>query len=129
MINAAKNAPLVPPFVGNLGGYGNDATVNVNRLSGKLFRFCYYWGYANLEKSTLSPISSVPIPVNGFDPTTQNDPTKNNYISIPVIAGGGDATKLGIVGQQSLGNVWGDMFLIEELDMVQNNITPDSSYF
>lgn len=129
MINAAKNAPLVPPFAGGLGGYQNDATVNVNRLSGKLFRFCYYWGYANLEKSTLSPISSVPLPVDGFNPAIQNDPTKNNYITIPTIAGGDDATKLGIVGQQSLGNVWGDMFLIEELDMAQNNITPGSAYF
>ena len=129
MINAAKNAPLVPPFVGNLGGYANDATVNVNRLSGKLFRFAYYWGYENLEKSTLSPISSVPLPVDGFNPTIQNDPTKNNYIRVPLIAGGNDAKTLGIVGQQSLGNVWGDMFLIEELNMVDNNITPGSAYF
>jgi hypothetical protein len=128
MINAAKNAPLVPPFVNNLGGYQNDATVNVNRLSGKLFRFCYYWGYANLEKSTLSPISSVPIPVDGFNPTIQNDPTKNNYIVVPTIAGGNDATKLGICGQQNIDNVWGDMFLIEELDMVQNNISPGAAF-
>jgi len=129
MINAAKNAPLEPPFARNTGGYLNDDTVNVNRLSGKLFRFAYYWVYANLEKSTLSPISSVTLPVDGANPVIANDPTKNNYISVPVIAGGSDAVKLGIVGQQSLGNVWGDMFLIEELDMDQNGITPDSTYF
>ncbi len=126
MINAAKNAPLIPSNrIGNnyVIGYGSDATVSVNLLKNKLFRFSYRWVYENLEKSTLAPISSV---ANTFSPPI-NDAV-DNYINIPVIGGPEDYKAIEILGQQNLNNVWSDFFLIDTLDRNEYNINPNSIF-
>lgn len=124
MINAAKNAPLSPAVT----AYRDDATTNVNNLQKKLFRFIYRWVYKNGEKSTWSPISKTPLPPSGYDPNTQNDPTKNNNIRIPVIGGGSDYQKIEVAGQISLGVTWSDFFLIDTLDRTDYNIAPSGTY-
>ncbi len=131
MINVAKNVPLTPV----ISAYHDDLTVNVNNLRKKLFRFAYRWVYKNLETSTISTISKVPIPVSGYDPDIDNDPTKNNYISVPVFAGGNDTKAIEILMQvnglsdsDEPVDQWGDFQSVVTLDMAQYNIAPGGSY-
>lgn len=131
MINAAKLPPLDPI----VAAYANDATVNANSLRRKLFRFTYRWVYKNFEKSTLAAISKVPLPVNGYDPDTDNDSTKNNYITVPVVAGGSDCKAIEILMQvngQSDADVpvdqWGDFQLVASIDLQQYGIVPGGLY-
>jgi len=124
MINAAKNAPLTPPS----GLYQNDATVTTNSLKKKLFRFCYRWVYANGEKSTFSPISAEPLPIDDDNPTIQNDPTKNNNIEITMYSGGDDSVSIELAVQESLGNVWGNFKLVDVFQYADYNINPDSTF-
>ncbi len=124
MLNAAKNAPLTPPVL----DYENDSEVNVNNLRKKLFRACYRWVYKNGEKSTFSPISKVPLPTNGYDPDTSNDPTLNNNITITVTGGGDDYDAIEVCGQFNVNDTWGDFFLIEKLQRDEYGILPDASY-
>ena len=117
MVNAAKECPLQTLTV----QYTDNAALNVNNLNKKLFRFAYRFLYANLEKSTFSPLSEVPLPVDGYVESVINDPTKNNTISISGVArladniNVGDITGVQIIGQESLGNVWSDYFIITEI--------------
>lgn len=124
MINAAKNAPLEPPVL----DYEDDADVNVNNLRKKLFRACYRWVYKNGEKSTFSPISKVPLPTNGYDPDTSNDPTLNNNITITVTGGGDDYDAIEVCGQFNINDTWGDFFLIDKLGRDEYGILPDATY-
>jgi hypothetical protein len=124
MLNAAKNAPLAPPT----SAYQNDATVNSNALRKKLFRFRYRWVYKNGEKSTWSPISKVPLPVNDDDTTVQNDPTQNNNIAVTMTAGGSDYQSIELAVQESLGQVWSDFALVDNFDRDEYAINPDASF-
>jgi hypothetical protein len=123
MLNAGKNAPLTPP----IPIYQNDTTVNVNNLRKKLFRFSYRWVYKNGERSTFSPISKVPLPIDGYSPDVQASPTTNNYIRLEVYSGGADCQAIEIAGQQNIDNTWGDFFLITKLDLDQYNIADNSA--
>ena len=124
MINAAKNAPLVPPSV----QYASNSAVNVNNLRKKLFRACYRWVYKNGEKSTFSPISKMPLPTIGYDPNQSNDPRVDNYLAIQVRSGGDDYEAIEIAGQFNVSNTWGDFFLIDTLDGAEYNISPNTTY-
>lgn len=114
MINAGKDAPLLTLT----GQYGDDATITVNNLWKKLFRFAYRYKYANLEYSTISPISSVPLPDDGFNQDELIDPTKNNIILLTGVARLSDNATIGdivgveILGQECKGSVFSDFFLI-----------------
>jgi len=125
MINAAKNAPTRPTE----GTYQDDANVTANNLQKKLFRFIYRWGYKNLEKSTWSPIGKIPYPPNGYDPDTQNDPTKNNNILVPVYGGPDDYQNIELAFQVNIDDVWSDFRLVDVLDRDQYNINPGAFYF
>lgn len=124
MLTAAKNAPLAPAD----GIYGSNANVLTNNLRKKLFRFSYRWVYENGEKSTFSPISDVPLPVNGYDPNVSNDPTQNNYISVRVYSGSADCKSIEVVGQVNVNNTWSDFFAIDTLVLSEYNI-PTNSYY
>lgn len=124
MINAAKNAPLAPPSL----VYQDDINFKSNNLRKKLFRSCYRWVYSNGEKSTFSPISKLPLPINGYDVTTNAVDTYNNLIQITVKGGGDDYTAIEIAGQFNIDNVWGDFFLIDTLNATQYNIAPGGTY-
>lgn len=124
MINAAKNVPLTPLVC----SYQSDVNVNVNNLRKKLFRFAQRWVYKNLEKSTISPLSKVPIPVNGYDPDTQNDATNNNNILVPIYGGGDDYQKIELLVQFNEGNVWGDLQSVAIFDRDDYSINPGATY-
>lgn len=124
IINAAKDAPSLDLT----GNYQDDDNVNVNNLRKKLFQFAQSWVYQDGEESTLSPLSKVPLPVNGYDPDTVNDPTNNNNISIAIIGGGEDYQKIKLYGRESIGTTWSDYFLIETFDRDEYNINPGASF-
>ena len=124
MINAAKNAPSQRAVC----TYGNDTARPTNTLKKKLFQFRYRWIYANNEKSTCSPYSRVALPFNYSDVDTENDPTNNNYISILVRTGGADVQKLQIIGRESIGDNYGDDFIITTIDKDDYPFTENSSY-
>ena len=124
MINAGKNAPLTPPTL----AYADDATVNVNNLRRLLFRAIYRWVYKDGTKSTWSPISKEAFNSTGYDPNTNNDPTKNNLIEITVTGGGNDYQAIEIGGQFNVNNIWGDFFIIDSLDRTEYNISPGATF-
>lgn len=124
MINAGKNAP-VRVFDAT---YTDDAGVPVNNLNKKLFQFAYAWGYESGFTSTISGWNKTPLPVNGYDPNNQNDPTKNNTIIVTVIGGPADYNKIYLYGRECEGTTYGDAFLIDVLDRDQYSINPNTSY-
>lgn len=124
MINAAKNAPGTPIAA----AYGDDATITTNSLRKKLFRFCYRWIYKNLDRSTFSPISEVPLPVGVNNPTIDNDPTKNNKITLTIYTGGSDFQSVELAVQESLGDTWSDFKSVAIFDRDDYNLTSNSSF-
>lgn len=124
MINAAKNAPGTPPT----SFYRDDATINSNSLKKKLFRFSYRWIYKNFEKSTFSPISEVPLPVDDDNPAIANDPTKNNFIRLTLYTGGSDFQAVELAVQESLGTTWSDFKNVSIFDRDDYNLTVNSSF-
>lgn len=124
MINAAKNAPGTPPTA----LYRDDATINSNSLKKKLFRFSYRWIYKNFERSTFSPISEVPLPINEDNPTIANDPTKNNNIRVTLYTGGSDFKAVELAVQESLGTTWSDFKSVSIFDRTDYALSPNSSF-
>ena len=84
-----------PPYV----TYGDDATVTVNTLRKKLFRFATRPIYYSREKSVVSMKSEIPLPINAADSAVDKDPTKNCKISIVYETLGADVEKIEILGQ------------------------------
>jgi hypothetical protein len=125
MLNTAKDAPLTPP--GNVS-FQSDVNVNYNAVRNKLFRFAYRWICANGEKTTISPLSDVPLPMV-LDPNEQTDPTVDNYIEFEVYsAETEDYTGIEVFMQVSDGSTWGDLQRIDILDRTEYNIPVSSSY-
>lgn len=113
-----------PPYV----TYGDDASVTVNTLRKKLFRFMTRPVYYSREKSVVSMKSEVPLPINAADTAIDKDPTKNCKISIVYETLGADVEKIEILGQVSGKsdesgvldpNAFGDPFLIQVIDKAE----------
>lgn len=113
-----------PPYV----TYGDDATVTVNTLRKKLFRFMTRPVYYSREKSVVSMRSELPLPINAADTAIDKDPTKNCKISIVYETLGADVEKIEIIGQVSGKsdengvvdpNAFGDPFLIQVIDKAE----------
>lgn len=86
-----------PPLV----TYGDDATVTVNTMRRKLFRFMTRPIYFSREKAVCSIRSEEPLPINAADTTVDKDPTKNCKISIVYETLGADVKAIEIIGQES----------------------------
>jgi len=110
-----------PPYV----TYGDDATVTVNTMRKKLFRFMTRPVYFSREKSVLSIKSELCLPINAADTQVDQDPTKNCKISIVYETLGADVQYIEILGQVSGKsdengvvdpNQFSDPFLIQTID-------------
>ena len=110
-----------PPYV----TYGDDATVTVNTMRRKLFRFMTRPVYFSREKSVLSIKSELCLPINAADTAIDQDPTKNCKISIVYETLGADVQYIEILGQVSGltdangvvdPNAFSDPFLIQTID-------------
>jgi len=110
ILDVAKKPPLsVMPCL-----YGNDTTRHNNNLRNKLFRFKYRYVYDNNEKSTCSPISSVPLPVNVLDNNYTNVNTNNNKIDFAFNVGDKQVKSVELLmSYVSRTNNWSDFALID----------------
>lgn len=86
IINLATRQPLSPPTL----AYGNDNTKRVNYLRNKFFRFKQVYQLDSFFESSTSPMSTVEIPVSILDDNYNNDPTKNNIITLSLDSGDKD---------------------------------------
>jgi hypothetical protein len=82
ILDTCTAPPLQPP----LAIYAND-NKRVNNLRNKLFRFKYRWVYDDNQKSTYSPISAVPLPLNILNTEYNNVVTNNNKIILQFYSG------------------------------------------
>ena len=131
-IDVAKEPPQIPPAV----VYEDDATVTVNNLRKKLFKFKVRNVFGNKEKSVTSSQSELPLPVNYTDSNIDKDPTKNCRIAIVIPTGSPEVRKLEVLAAQSgveadgvsLPNQFSDFFLIQSLDKDELNI-PDNDLY
>lgn len=131
IIDKARKPPLSPPAA----VYGNDTTRRSNSFRNKLFRFKYRWIYFNLEKSTFSPISTLPLPVSILNDTYTNVVTNNNVIRM--VANTGDKNVKGVeiaVSFVEKTNVWSDFLSVAVIDkstlvLGQNTNVQDSDFY
>jgi hypothetical protein len=119
IIDVAKRPPLLPPQC----LYGNDATKNVNSLKDKLFRFKYRYIYDNYEKSTCSPISSVPLPIQILDKDYTNVLSNNNLITITLNSGDKDVKYVELLmSYVNKTNDWSDFESVDIIDKTSLNL-------
>lgn len=111
-INVAKEPPAIPPAV----TFEDDATITVNNLRKRLWKFKYRYVFDDLEKSVWSSQSEIPLPTNYTDTAVDKDPTKNARIALVVQTGRPNVKKIEIAAAQSLGTVFSDFFLINVID-------------
>lgn len=110
-----------PPYV----IYGDDATVTVNTMRKKLFRFATRGVYYSREKSVVSIKSELTLPIGAADTTVDQDPTKNCKISVVYETLGADVQYIELLVQISGKtdengvvdpNDFGDLQLIQTID-------------
>ncbi|HRP30448.1 MAG TPA: hypothetical protein PKV73_01085 [Agriterribacter sp.] len=122
IIDFAKRAPLSPPTC----VYANDSTNQVNNTRNKLFRFAYRWVFDDFEKSTISPISAVPLPDNILDDTFTNVSTNNNQITVSINTGPKNVAKIELlVSVSDKTNIWSDFGLVDSIDKSKENYSDD----
>lgn len=111
-IDVAKEPPTDPPYC----VYQDNASVTINNLNNRLFKFKYRYVYDDLEKSVTSAQSEVAIPKEYVNQSVISNPTKNSSILIAVKTGLPNVIKIEILGSESLGESWSDFFLIKVID-------------
>jgi hypothetical protein len=114
-IDVAKEPPSAPPYC----VYEDDASITVNNLNNKQFKFKYRFVYDDLEKSVTSAQSEVPIPYDYSPQSTVVDPTKNAYIFLAYQTGAENVTRIELLGSESQGTTWSDFYLIDVLDKTE----------
>lgn len=123
-LDVAKEPPRIPIKC----AYENDATVTVNNLRKKLFKFKYRFWYSDNEKSTWSILSEIPVPNNYSDPQVDTDQTKNCRIGCVIQTGDASVVKVEVAAAESLGNVFSNFFSTIILDKDELSI-PDNDVY
>ncbi len=123
-LDVAKAPPSIPPVC----AYEDDATVTVNNLKNKLYRFKYRFVYGSFQKSTWSAISPMPIPVDYTLQSVDTDQTKNCRIGLIFQTGAADVVKIELAAQENLGVTWGNFFSIQILNKAELSIPSDDTY-
>ena len=119
VIDVAKCPPLFPPSC----LYGNDTTRNSNSLRNRLFRFKYRYVYDNNQKSTCSPISEVPLPLNILQDTYTNVNTNNNKIDLAFYTGDKEVKAVELLmSYVNKTNDWSDFSIIDTINKAQINL-------
>lgn len=121
-IDVIKEPPSAPPYC----VYEDDASVTVNNLHNKLFKFKYRFVFDDNEKSVTSAQSELAIPFNYTNVTIAADEKINNNIVIAYQTGASNVAKIEILASESLGVTWSDFYLIDVLDKTQLNILSNS---
>jgi len=113
LISKAKMPPLLPLSA----VYDNDTTRRSNNFRNKLFRFKYRHITDNFEKTTFSPVSAVPYPVNILSDIYTNVVTNNNTIRLSGTTGGRNVKSIEIaMSFVEKTNNWSDFQSVEVID-------------
>lgn len=119
ILDVAKRPSLFPPNC----IYGNDLTRTTNSLRDRLFRFKYRYIYDNNEKSTCSPISTVPLPFNILQDDYTNIQTNNNKIDLYFNTGDKDVKAVELLmSYVNKTNDWSDFALIDVVTKAEINL-------
>lgn len=125
IIDVAKIPPPSPPD----GIYGNDVTRTSNFLQKKLFRFKYRFIYDDNLKSTYSPISAVPLPVDILDPVYTNVLTNNNRITVTMQSGAKNVKSIELaVSIQNNQNQFARFQTVEVINKSDQSISNDTDF-
>jgi hypothetical protein len=125
IIDSAKNQPLIPPSI----VYGNDSSRRVNYLRNRFFRFRYRYVFYDDFKSSCSSYSEVLVPVGILDLDTNNDPTKNNNITLSLFSGDKDVKAIEVLMSWSeKSNVWQADEIVTVLNKTELSIE-DNNFF
>lgn len=125
IIDVAKIPPASPPT----SIYGNDTGRTSNYLQKKLFRFKYRYVYDDNFKSTYSPISAVPLPVNILNPAYTNVLTNNNRITVSLTSGAKNVKAIELaVSIQNNSNLWGRFQTVVSVNKEDESISDDTSF-
>lgn len=111
-LDVAKAPSQIPPAV----VYEDDATITVNNVRKRLFKFKQRDVYDDNEKSVTSAQSEIPLPYDPFETSVDADPTLNSRIAIVYQTGAADVKKIELLAAVSLGNSFSDFFLIASID-------------
>lgn len=117
-----------PAFIPIKCAYENDATVTVNNLRKKLFKFKYRYWYADNQKSTWSSHSEIPVPFNYNDPQSDTDPTKNCRIGMIVQTGDESVVKVEIAACENEKSTFSNFFSVIILDK-SDLVIPDNDVY
>lgn len=125
-LDVAKEPPSAPPYC----VYEDDATVTVNNLQNKQFKFKTRFVFDDNEKSVTSAQSAIAIPYNYTNQTVLSDPTKNADIFIAYQTGAKNVTRIEILGSESIGETWSDFFLVQVINKSISGLSDnDVAYF
>lgn len=118
-----------PPLIPISCVYNNDTSKHTNDLRNKFFRFKYRFVYDDNQKSTFSPISAMPIPINLLDDTFTNVITNNNVITLQIYSGAKNVKSIEIaVSYVNKTNDWSDFMLVDNYNKLSNSVL-DNAYF
>jgi len=117
-LNVIKAPLSIPP----LQTYEDDATVTINNLRKKLFKFKLRAVYKDNLKSVWSSQGEMALPTNYLDTAIDKDPTKNCKIALVVPTGKEDVVKIEIAVAVSNGNGFGDYELCHVIDKVKDGV-------
>jgi len=110
--------------------FEDDATITVNNFRKKLMKYKVRYVFDDKDKCCYSSQSVLPLPI-GYTDTNADynaDPSINARVAIVIPTWKDNVKKIEICACESLGNVFGDWFLIEVLDKDELSIPNDSLY-
>lgn len=120
ILDVAKEPPLSPPT----SLFVNDTSVRANGFRKKLPRFAYRYVYDDFEKSSYSPIGSIPLPQNILDDTYTSVITNNNAVDISFLNGKENVLKVELIMSLSeASNSFNDFVTIKTFNA--KNYDPD----
>lgn len=117
-LDVAKEPADIPPYV----VYENDPAATVNNLRKKLFKFKIRWVFDDNDKSVTSSQSVVPLPYAPFSTSIDSNPTINCRIAITYQTGPSNVKKIELLAAVSVGDIFGDFFLIASIDKETESI-------
>lgn len=125
IIDVCKVVPASPPS----SIYGNDATRTSNFLQKKLFRFKQRYVFDDNLKSTYSPISALPLPVDILDPDYTNVLTNNNRITVSLTSGAKNVKAIEIaVSIANSSNIFSRFQTVASINKTTESIDDDTTF-
>lgn len=123
-IDVAKEPPSIPIHA----VYEDDATVTVNNVRKRLWKFKERYWFDDNDKSVTSSQSEVPLPINPSDTDIDSNPTKNARIALSFPTGAANVKKIELFAAYSLPSGWSYFYLITTLDKAALSI-PDNDIY